>query len=206
MHHICICIWTEILIIQLPCKVTEKSSSMWCEGGLSCDLQRDRHITHTHKEDTHIHTAAMSPTHTADMASASDNSSRAAERTKPPPGSLKVTNRQAAAETTASRPIAGLPLFGVKSSVPLLHEITLLLVWDYLPPGAKLLLKTMQMTESEAICRQIDVKKKMENPHRDQFLRVQIMFCCVLCLPVKNQLGRKTVVKRDLWFPHMHPT
>lgn len=53
---------------------------------------------------------ALSPTHTGDMVSASDNSSRAAEWTQPPPGSLKVTDRPAAARTAVPQPIADLPL------------------------------------------------------------------------------------------------
>lgn len=44
------------------------------------------------------------------MVSASDNNSGAAEPTKPPPGSLKVTCRRAVAGTAVSQPIADLNL------------------------------------------------------------------------------------------------
>lgn len=46
---------------------------------------------------------------------------------KPPPSSLKVTDRWAVAQTSVSQPIADLPLLMWKSSVPLLQEITVLL-------------------------------------------------------------------------------
>ena len=60
--------------------------------------------------DRETYTHSLSPTHTGDMVSASDNSSGAAEPTKPPPGSLKVTCRRAAAGTAVSQPIADLNL------------------------------------------------------------------------------------------------
>lgn len=107
------------------------------------------------------------------------------------------TDRPAAAGTAVSQPIADLPLFVWRAQFLFLHEITPLLLWDYLPPGAKQQLKTMQMGDIEPLCRQIDLKKGRAS--QDRFGNYQLFFFFLSTAVDFISLGRARWRRKFMW-------
>lgn len=139
----------------------------------------------------HTHITALLPTHThtGDMVSASDNSSRAANLLLLP-SRWRVGQRQQQGQLSLSQSLASLCLCK-KLSSPFLHEITPLLLWDYLLSGAKQQLKTMQI-ETTFAGKLIWKMESWPGPVWQLTIQLFVPFhSCRFYFPGKSQLEKK---------------
>lgn len=140
------------------------------------------------------------------MVSASDNSSGAAERTRPPLRSLKVTDRPAAAGTAVCQPIGDLP-------PALCEKLSSSFAWDNAivtlglsSPRSLTAVKNNANGDGKPLRRQSDLENEelartSLATNNAAFLVIFPFNNCRFYFPEKGQLEKKYIhIKRDSWF------